>query len=444
LTATEINFDGLVGPTHNYAGLSLGNLASQRSVHAVSNPREAAQQGLRKMKLLHGLGVAQGVLPPHERPAVEVLRQLGFTGRDEYVLQSARRHDPRLLVACGSASSMWAANAATVCPSADSGDGKVHFTPANLRSHFHRSIETATTAHVLKAIFSGAEHFVHHSPLPAVALFGDEGAANHTRVCTDHDGHGIQLFVYGSRASCSSASGPQRFAARQTLEASHAVARLHRLDAASVIFAQQLPSAIDAGVFHNDVILMGNQHVLIFHERAFLEQDELKRNLESAVDAELRLIEVAEKDITLEESVATYLFNSQLVTLPSGTMALIVPKECEGAPRVWSYLQGLVADYTEIERIDVVDIRQSMRNGGGPACLRLRVVLRDAEMASMNRATLMNDALFNRLSSWVAKHYRDRLTEDDLADPKLLEESRTALDELTQILELGSRYAFQS
>jgi succinylarginine dihydrolase len=228
------------------------------------------------------------------------------------------------------------------------------------------------------------------------------------------------------------------------LEASHAVARLHRLDAASVIFAQQLPSAIDAGGFHNDVILMGNQHVLIFHERAFLEQDELKRTLESAVDAELRLIEVAEKDITLEESVATYLFNSQLVTLPSGTMALIVPKECEGAPRVWSYLQGLVADYTEIERIDVVDIRQSMRNGGGPACLRLRVVLRDAELASMNGATLMNEALFNRLSSWVATHYRDRLTEDDLADPKLLEESRTALDELTQILELGSVYAFQS
>ena len=26
--AYEVNFDGLVGPTHNYAGLSYGNVAS--------------------------------------------------------------------------------------------------------------------------------------------------------------------------------------------------------------------------------------------------------------------------------------------------------------------------------------------------------------------------------------------------------------------------------
>ena len=32
---------------------------------------------------------------------------------------------------------------------------------------------------------------------------------------------------------------------------------------------------------------------------------------------------------------------------------------------------------------------------------------------------------------------------DDLADPKLLEESRAALDELTKLLQIGSVYEFQ-
>jgi succinylarginine dihydrolase len=84
-----------------------------------------------------------------------------------------------------------------------------------------------------------------------------------------------------------------------------------------------------------------------------------------------------------------------------------------------------------------------MRNGGGPACLRLRVVLNEQERQAVNPAVLMSDALFGRLNTWVDKHYRDQLSEADLADPQLMIESRTALDELTQILQLGSVYSFQ-
>jgi succinylarginine dihydrolase len=443
LKAREVNFDGLVGPTHNYSGLALGNLASQRNVHAVSNPKAAAKQGLRKMKLLHDLGVPQGVLPPHDRPAVDVLRQLGFAGRDEEVLRSARLHDFELLAACCSASSMWAANAATVCPSADSADGKVHFTPANLRSNFHRTIEAATTVRVLKAVFNDPDRFVHHAPLPAAEMFGDEGAANHTRFCSDYGNWGLHLFVYGASNVDRKSHTPARYPARQTLEASRAVARLHGLDSERLVFAQQSPSAIDAGVFHNDVIAVGNQNVFLFHEQAFVHQGELRREIASKAGSELHLIEVAAADITLEDAVASYLFNSQLVTLPNRRMALIVPRECKDSMPIWAYLQRLVKGHDVLERIEVVDLRQSMKNGGGPACLRLRIVLTEDEIASINGSTLFDDDLFRRLNAWIDQHYRDQLHEADLGDPCLLEESRAALDELTQILRLGSVYSFQ-
>lgn len=442
MSTREVNFDGLVGPTHNYSGLSVGNLASQRNIRSISNPRAAAMQGLHKMNALYELGVAQAMLPPHERPAVNVLRRLGFSGRDEYVLQSAQRHDPELLSACSSASSMWAANAATVCPSADSGDGRVHFTVANLRTNFHRAIEASTTKSVLAAIFADSERFVHHEPLPASELFGDEGAANHTRLCAQHGALGLQLFAYGTRA-LDRHRATAEFPARQTFEASRAVARLHRLDESRVVYAQQSPAAIDAGVFHSDVIAVGNENVFFFHEKAFLATDELRKELESRADFELISIEVEDEEIPLDEAVATYVFNSQLVSLPTGKMALVVPEECRENARVWGYLQTLLEREPIIEQVKALDVRQSMRNGGGPACLRLRVVLTDEELESVNQAVLFDDRLFRRLSSWVDRHYRDRLQEQDLADPLLLEESRAALDELTQILRLGSIYPFQ-
>src|SRR5205823_13218009 len=124
----EINFDGIPGPTHNYAGLARGNLAAEKHARMVANPRAAALQGLAKMRALSARGIPQAVLPPHERPCVAALRALGFAGTDNSILTRAAREAPQLLTACSSAAPMWAANAATVSASADTADRRVHFT----------------------------------------------------------------------------------------------------------------------------------------------------------------------------------------------------------------------------------------------------------------------------------------------------------------------------
>lgn len=440
----EVNFDGLVGPTHNYAGLSFGNVASLSNANAVSSPKQAAKQGLAKMKALADMGMVQGILAPQERPDIATLRRLGFTGSDGRVLEQAAKQSRQVFLACCSASSMWTANAATVSPSADTADGRVHFTPANLTNKFHRSLEPEVTGRILKATFANDKHFAHHAHLPDNEHFGDEGAANHTRLCTDYGHAGVEVFVYGRYAFDTSKPAPTRFPARQTLEACQAVARLHGLSDEGVVYIQQNPDVIDQGVFHNDVIAVGNQNVLFFHEQAFHNKlaalDEIRAKFG---DNPLHFVEVKTSDVSVQDAIKTYLFNTQIITLPSGDMTIIAPTECEENPAVFSYLSNLVEQNTPIKSVNYFDVKQSMRNGGGPACLRLRVALTQQELDAVNPYTLINDQQFARLNQWVDKHYRDQLTEDDLRDPQLLTESRAALDELTQLLKLGSVYPFQ-
>lgn len=441
--AVEANFDGLVGPTHNYAGLSWGNVASKSNVRSVSNPKEAALQGLAKMKRLADRGYVQGILPPHERPHLPTLRALGFTGSDGDILGKAAAEAPALLAAVSSASPMWTANAATVSPSADTADHRVHFTPANLSAKFHRSIEHEVTGRALKAIFTDESYFAHHPALPSVSHFGDEGAANHTRLCSGYGEPGVELFVYGQIAFNEDAPAPVKFPARQTLEASQAIARLHGLRDRNLVFAQQNPAAIDAGVFHNDVIAVGNGNTLFYHELAFLDEDQVLADVRSRLSgAELEAVRVSSAEVPLEDAVASYLFNSQLLNTPDG-MLLAVPGECREIPSVSQYLDNLVASGGPITSVEVFDVKQSMRNGGGPACLRLRVVLTDDELKAINRGVILTDQLYERLTTWVEAHYRDELSQEDLGDPMLLEEVRKALDELTGILGLGSIYDFQ-
>ncbi|UYM17437.1 N-succinylarginine dihydrolase [Endozoicomonas euniceicola] len=443
MKAIEANFDGLVGPTHNYAGLSTGNIASTQNKQQSSNPRQAALQGLAKMKALHEMGFVQGVLAPQARPDIDTLRRLGFSGTDARVLEAAARQAPELLSACCSASSMWTANAATVSSSFDALDGKVHFTPANLVSKFHRSIEHNSTACILKAVFNDEQYFQHHPALPGVDVLGDEGAANHTRLCSDYQQPGISLFAFGRYGFDETRPAPGRYPARQTIEASRAVARQHRLKEESVVYAQQNPDVIDRGVFHNDVIAVGNQHVLLCHEKAFLEQVNVYKQLQKATADQLQIIEVPESRIRVETAVQTYLFNSQLLSRDDGNMTMVVPSECETNPIVANYLRELVNSDNPIDQVMAFDLRQSMNNGGGPACLRLRVVLNEQELQAVNPHCLITDALYSQLTQWVQSHYRDQLKESDLADPNLLAESREALDQLTQILGLGSVYSFQ-
>ncbi len=442
-TAKEVNFDGLVGPTHNFSGLSFGNVASHVHGGQKSSPRQAALQGLEKMKAVRRMGLPQAVLPPQERPHIPTLRRLGFHGDDAQILQAAASSAPHLLSAASSASCMWVANAATVSPFADCVDGKTHFTPANLMSMFHRSIEPPTTAKILKSIFSG-DNFVHHEPLPASATFSDEGAANHTRLCGSYGQAGVELFVYGASVA-SPAIGPTKFPARQTLESFQAVARSHGIASGRAVFAQQNPAAIDAGVFHNDVIAVGNRGTLFFHEQAFLDTKQLKADLDLAMAGQpLEYIEVPSAQVTLEDAVKTYLFNSQLLSLPSvaGT-TIVVPLECAENDRVKHYLDELQAGPSSVSNVVYFDLRESMSNGGGPACLRLRVVLTESQIAGMGARVMLDDALEVELEAWIKAHYREALWPKDLADPSLLVEVRTALDELTSILNLGSIYDFQ-
>lgn len=440
MTAREVNFDGLVGLTHHYAGLSFGNEASTVHRFRTSNPKLAAKQGLLKMKALADLGFAQAVIPPHERPNIAVLRQLGFTGSDEQVIARAAALAPELLSAASSASPMWVANAATICPSADALDHKVHLTVANLNNKFHRATEAPTTEALLRAIFRDEGHFSVHGALPQVARFGDEGAANHNRFSRTYGEPGMQLFVYGREENGHAA--PERYPARQTLEASQAVARLNQVDPARVMFAQQNPTVIDEGVFHNDVIAVSNGTLLFCHERAFVQQRGLMTRLAEQVPG-FQSIEVPQAQVSVKEAVSSYLFNSQLLSRDDGTMLLVVPQECREQANVWRYLNDMLVGDNPVSELRVFDLRESMSNGGGPACLRLRVVLNDAEQQAVNPAVMMNDTLFAALNSWVDRYYRDRLTQADLADPQLLREGREALDRLTQLLDLGSVYPFQ-
>ncbi len=440
----EANFDGLVGPTHNYAGLSYGNVASLSNASASSSPKQAAKQGLKKMKALADLGMVQGVLAPQERPDVASLRRLGFTGSDQNVLVTAAKQAPAIFQACCSASSMWTANAATVSPSADTADNKIHFTPANLTNKFHRSLEPQVTGNILKATFANPEFFAHHQHLPDNEHFGDEGAANHTRLCNEYGEQGLEIFVYGRHAFDSSKPEPKKFPARQTLEASQAIARLHGLKDNHVVYIQQNPDLIDQGVFHNDVISVGNQNVLFYHEQAFYQSEQALAEIKQKfVGQDLHFICVKTEDVSVQDAVKSYLFNTQIITLSNGEMAIIAPTDCQENPAVFAYLNKLVTQNTPIKQVHYHDVKQSMRNGGGPACLRLRVAMTEQEHKGLNQHTLMNDTQFERLNTWVDKHYRDTLTVHDLIDPQLLIESRTALDELTQLLQLGSVYPFQ-
>ena len=412
---TEINFDGIIGPSHNYAGLSPGNLAATRNRGLTSHPRAAALQGIAKMRANLRLGLAQGILLPHARPDHRWLARLGA----DYAAAPGHLQAQAL-----SASAMWSANAATVSPAPDTADGRCHLTVANLVTMPHRSHEWPETLAQLRLAFA-ADCFAVNEPVPAP--FGDEGAANHMRLAAAHDAPGIEIFVYGV------AGGP--FPARQHPEASRAVARTHALDPARTLFVEQSEAAIAAGAFHNDVVAVANGKVLFAHEQAFAEKDRFYDNLR-ALMPEVEIVEVPAASVSLEDAIASYLFNAQLVTLPSGESALVLPEEARETPSVWAWLQEHVAGNGPIRRLEVVDVRQSMANGGGPACLRLRVV---ADPATIDPRFLVDETRLDAIATVVAAHWPEAIGAEDIANPALIgriEAARTALLEALGIVEL--------
>ena len=492
----EYNFDGLVGPTHNYAGLGTGNLASMASKHHVSSPKRAALEGLAKMKLLAELGVPQAVLPPQRRPHVGYLRlRYGATGRPRATSRGeaeTRAHTARTtedsgtglpsaapwheaainapidwiadrpkvdevaallraaaengeeglrdLAIASSASAMWAANAATVSPSPDTADGRLHITPANLVSQPHRALEASERSLILRHILADSARFIVHDPL--AHHLSDEGAANHTRLCRDFGAPALEIFTYGR--SSDENLDDRRFVPRQLEDATLALADLHKpREHAHLLLVKQHPAAVDAGVFHNDVICVGNGNVLLVHEMAWDESwnwpDIFCNLFPGAVGGEVHCVTLGMEELPLADAVRSYLFNSQLVTLPDGSgggMALIYPAECDEVPTAKAAIARILREDNPVERAVRVDVRQSMKNGGGPACLRLRVVLSDEERAAVRGNVFWTPQLHETLVAWVNRHYRDTLTPQDLAEVRLYEESTAALDELAEILQL--------
>ncbi|MFM2301921.1 MAG: hypothetical protein RLZZ84_1657 [Pseudomonadota bacterium] len=395
MALVEINFDGIIGPSHNYAGLSLGNLASASHAGDVSHPRAAALQGLAKMRHNLALGVAQGFLLPLPRPNPAFLNALGAQDGS----------DRRLLAAAWSASSMWTANAATVSPAPDTADGRCHLTAANLVTMPHRSQEWPDTVRQLRMAFANPAHFAVHDAIPP--CFGDEGAANHMRMCTGHGAAGLEIFVYGRSGGA--------FPARQHEQASRAVARLHGLDPARVLFVEQSPAAIAAGAFHNDVVAVANERVLFTHEHAFADPDGTYAAIRERLP-QAEIVVVPASAVSLAYAIQSYLFNAQLLSLPAGEMGLVIPLEAWEHPRVRRWLDAMLASNGPIRRVLPVDVRQSMANGGGPACLRLRVV---ADPATVDPRFMLDAAKAQRIEAVIAAHWPEHIAPADVGNPAL-------------------------
>ncbi|MEM9939805.1 MAG: N-succinylarginine dihydrolase [Pseudomonadota bacterium] len=431
----EVNFDGLIGPSHNYAGMSDGNLASARNAGDVSNPREAALQGLEKMRLLVKAGLGQGVLPPLPRPNFDLLVAAGFHGSDADILEAAGRANPRLLKAAYSASSMWAANAATVSPAPDTIDQRLHLTPANLSTMLHRSTEYPDTTASLLAIFGDPDQFAVHSALPTHESFSDEGAANHVRLSASHGSEGVELFVHGRDTDTKSTEFP----ARQTRLACESLARSHGLRDQRTVHALQSPIAIDGGAFHNDVVCVGTLDTLFFHEYAFANSDDVIARLKRASEGlfELQTVMVPNAAVPLADAVSSYLFNSQLLQWPGeDRLVLLAPTETRDTETAHAYCEEMVASNGPIGRVEYVDVRQSMRNGGGPACLRLRVVMTAAQQDACHQSVLLDEDGIDRLQAIVRQTYRDRVSAEDLIDLEFANECRIAREALLEELDL--------
>lgn len=417
----EVNFDGLVGPTHNYAGLAHGNVHSATNKSKPSNPCEAALQGLDKMKMMHDLGYKQAIIPPQERPLIN-----DYEDYDNIAINS-------------SASSMWVANSSTVVPSTDSETGKLNLLTANLNFTHHRRIEAPQTYNTLNKIFNDTSKFLIHPPMDSDGTLDDEGAANHTRFCNSYDEEGLHFFVYG-KSSDYSEETPSKYPARQTLEASKKVAETMQIK--NAVFAQQSAESIDAGVFHHDVIGVGNKNLYFYHENALAEEAETIAKLQDSFNGTINFMCVKEHQVPMNLAVDTYLFNSQLVEYKGGHM-LIAPIRCRRNPLVRKYLQSITGTHNLIKKVRYVNLEQSLHNGGGPACLRLRVAMTKPEYSALHPGIIFTDKLHLKLRKWVKKYYVGNLIYEDLFVPSYIKRCRDALSELTDILGLGDIYPFQ-
>lgn len=430
----ETNWDGIVGPTHHYGGLGVGNVASQAHKHAVSHPKAGALQGLAKMAKVANLGVPQFFLPPIHRPNRELLTQAGFSGTMADQIKRAFDEAPEILSATFSSAFMWTANAATVCPVMDSTDGNLHVTPANLCSNLHRQMEAHQRYQQFEHIFREVPNTQLHRPLPCSLPFRDEGAANHMRLGKGDAKPWLHVYVDGEAAleSYDSTQNLLVLGGRHGRKASLAIARQHQLPPDHVFFLHQSPDAIQAGVFHNDVIATSHENLLVYHERAFQDAEPefkcLRARFQKQFGEPLFEILVQESQLSLEQAVKSYLFNSQIVSAEQG-MVLICPEQCRDLKAARELIAGWVRDpQNPIVDVCYLPLDQSMANGGGPACLRLRIQMTKAQIAAVPAAYRFSDQTQEKLIAWIEHWYPESLTLGDLARVEFAEHAQAAAD----------------
>jgi len=211
-------------------------------------------------------------------------------------------------------------------------------------------------------------------------------------------------------------------------------ARLHGLRDDQLLFLQQAPDGIDAGAFHSDVLAVGNEQLLLVHELAFVHGSATLNELRALLGDEFEFELATNAELPVSDAVHAYPFNSQLVTLPDGRMAVIAPEESRASPAARAFLERVLAGRNAVSAVHYVDVNGSMKNGGGPACLRLRVPLTDEERSAISTRVFLDDALYEAARAWITRRYRDRVTPTDLGDPDFFDENRRALSELSTLL----------
>jgi succinylarginine dihydrolase len=428
----EIQIDGFIGPTHHFGGLGVGNVASQQSQWRTSHPRSAGLEGLAKMEQVASLGVPQFFLPPLIRPDWQFLEQHGYRGERSDILKRCGDENPQLLSAAYSSSFMWTANSATTASGVDTRDGRSHAVVANLCASLHRGIEARGRWQQLKDWTKGVEGIEIHEPLEAESALRDEGAANHMRLC-DSSGilAGLHLFVHEPTADLKQVGAP-KFRSRQGKRASEKVADILQLPDARRLFLEQTRLAIDAGVFHNDVIATSHRDLLVCHEDAFVDQ---QQSLSRICDAfsrctgeTLHVIEVPRSKLPLGEAVRTYLFNSQIVTGLDHRMHLICPSQCSESTAARSLVDAwIAAPNNPIHDVTYVPLSESMANGGGPACLRLRWTLPESVLNSRMSVWRWTPERGEQLRNWVERYYVERLSYADFQRLEFAEQATAAV-----------------
>jgi succinylarginine dihydrolase len=428
----EFNIDGLIGPTHHFGGLGVGNVASETNRNKIAHPKAAALEGLSKMRKLHELGIPQFYLPPPVRPNCRWMEAMGFRTNDPSDWRHCASQFPSLFSSSLSSSFMWMANAATCSSSVDTIDGLGRIVIANLAASLHRGQENLERHAQLRRLFQHVSTIEVIEALPSLVPLRDEGAANGMRFWNPTNHQGIYVFAFGERNSNTTQTAtpakesvhPHVYPSRQTSLASQLVARSLRIRDSRSLFVQQHPKAIDAGVFHNDVIATSHENFLFVHESAYVDQcnqlDRISETFRNQCGGKLGILVVTEEELSLSEAVSTYLFNSQIVTRSDGSWCMLCPIECLNSPAAVQVLRRVQHQESRLGAIEFVSLKESMANGGGPACLRLRAYASDADIERIPFGARIHDDSLAFLERVITSEYPDSVHLDDFLDLTLV------------------------